>query len=85
MRKLLAVLMLGVASLGLTGCKSKPFDKVGTKFYEVHEKVFGCPPLEPERYVAPQRKLDAVGDNCGKPVYKKPDCATSCPDGSCDR
>lgn len=84
MRKLLVVSVLALLGLGATGCS-----KLGPAVYTAHTKVFGCPPVEPYPWkpVPKERVLNAVGDDCGKPIYRAPDCsriAHACEDGSCE-
>ena len=71
------VLLACVALLFLAGCST-----IRTEYNELHEDVFGCPPVGQE---PSGRKLDAegprdeverdfLGNECGKPVYT-PECA----------
>ena len=74
--KVLALIAV-ICTVALTGCKAgQPLERVGTKFYGLHEEVFGCPPLAPEKYVPPVKSLDAVGpaEECPL-VYKRPACS----------
>lgn len=98
MLKELGICLIAVSALVLPGCRAgQPAEKVGTEFYRAHEKIFGCPPVDADCYLVapkvPERSLDAVEDNCGKPVYKRPACNPPCPpkessyvctDGSCN-
>lgn len=88
MHKLLVALVLG--AFVLTGCNTA----IGAKAAEGHYKVFGCwpqgytPPPAPERSLNAEDgvKRDFMGNECGKPAYKKPKCAEQtpeCQDGNC--
>lgn len=84
--------MLAVLGLFMTGCHTGQVGEGAAKrFYSAHESVFGCPPHDWKCLPKPdpvEKKLDAVSDDCGKPVYRRPACPTcnvppECPDGNC--
>ncbi len=76
MRKLLVGLIAAFA-LSLGGCSA-----IGVKVSEAHKAVFGC---YPKGYTPPRSleavgpkdevKRDFLGNECGKPVYKRPACS----------
>lgn len=71
--KVLLVLAAVIGAISLGACRSgQPLESVGTKYYELHEDVFGCPPVEGDCYKKPEKSLDAVGPKSCDPVYKKP-------------
>lgn len=87
MKKLVAlVAVLGALTIG--GCSSP----IGAEAAKGHKAVFGCWPqgYTPPRVleaVGPKDdvKRDIFGNECGKPVYKRPACSEQpeCADGSC--
>jgi len=85
--KKLALLVVAVCALSLGGCNSF----VGAKAAEGHKAVFGCWPqgYEPPRVLEAQGpkddvKRDFLGNECGKPVYKRPACSEqSCTTPDC--
>lgn len=70
------VLALAAVALIMCGCSF-----VQPRYNKLHEDVFGCPPVgqEPTRELNAEGprdevKRDFLGNPCGQPVYKKPDC-----------
>jgi len=76
--KKLVLMLVAVCALSLPGCNSV----IGQKAAEGHQAVFGC---WPKGYTPPrvldaegpkdEVKRDFLGNECGKPVYKRPACS----------